>query len=66
VFGRSYGETFCIIKNEDEEIISVAELEECIIERGDDKWCVSRHTIEDTFCVGHGKSTWDYILGEFS
>ena len=27
---------------------------------------LARHKIDGHFCVGHGKGTWDYLIGEFS
>jgi hypothetical protein len=27
---------------------------------------LARHRVDGRYCIGHGKGTWDYLIGEFS
>lgn len=51
------------IKNEYDEQISLVDFIKTVTERNGS---LMRHTIDHWHCIGHGKGTYDYIIGEFS
>lgn len=60
---RLWNEPGTYIYDEDNEVISIEEMERCITQRGKN---LRRHDLHDGFCVGRGEGTWDYVQGYFS
>ena len=63
------------IRNAEGEAISIKEMEDIITKRAwfsfdsnqstTESHNLIRHIINDYHCIGHGKGTWDYIIGDF-
>jgi len=53
------------IKDEYGNTITFDDLMERITKRGHPRG-LSRHEIDNRFCIGHGEGTFDYLVGEFS
>lgn len=60
------------IEDEEGERVSILEMETVItkrdtfIDQSGKPMELTRHQINKTHCIAHGKGTWDYIIGEFS
>ena len=53
------------IKNEYDEIVTVEHLTDIITKRALNGQKLQRHVIDHRHCIGHGKGSYDYIVGWF-
>ena len=53
------------IKNEYDEIVTVEHLTDIITKRARYGQKLQRHVVDHIHCIGHGKGSYDYIVGWF-